>query len=196
MKIQELLEQHKTTTTDVRVPEATKKLDYSGWTVNGFFKCSWSDIESLEGSPDRVNGAFITSNTNIKSLIGAPSYVGGNFLCYSTPITSLEGAPKHIGGYLDCDSTNIISLHNVHKQVGYIGNALHLPSTLVSHVLGVLKIEGLEYIKFEEHLNRRDIDQEHAMVTMIINKYLSRSRNIHACQETLIEAGLKEYARL
>ena len=51
--------------------------------VSGNFYCYYTNLTSLEGSPQKV-GSFYCHNTNITSLDGAPEYVGG-FNCYNTP---------------------------------------------------------------------------------------------------------------
>jgi len=155
-----------------------------------YFDCSFTKIKSLKQGPSWVGGDFGCSDTNITSLEGAPSYVGGYFNCWNTKITSLEGGPSYVGGKLDCSGTNITSLHNIHKEIKHIGNRLLLPDTIKSHILGVMFIKGL----LEIRIHGGNIEQVQA--EQIINKHLKGDRNIHLAQEELLEAGLKEFAKL
>ena len=49
--------------------------------VKGSFDCSYNNIESLEGVPERVGGDFNCRSNNLESLEGAPKEVGGDFVC-------------------------------------------------------------------------------------------------------------------
>ncbi|MGI0076851.1 MAG: hypothetical protein ACREAU_05545, partial [Nitrosopumilaceae archaeon] len=158
--------------------------------VGGNFFCSNTKISSLEGAPSQVGGDFSCHNTNITSLEGAPSQVGGWFNCADTDITSLEGAPSQVGSNFISYKTNITSLHNIHKQIKHIGNKFYLSKTTNSNVIGVMFIRGLKSIEFHQR------SEEQKQVENIINRHLKRDRNIHDCQEELIEAGLSEYAKI
>jgi len=138
----------------------------------------------------KVLGNFSCSSTRISSLEGGPSYVGRDFYCSQTKIKSLEGGPSYVGGELLCWNTKIASLHNIHKQIKHIGRRLFISNTVKSHILGVMFIKGLDKIQ----INNGNIEQK--QVENIINKHLAGDRNVHDAQEELIEAGLKEYAKL
>jgi len=135
---------------------------------------------------------------NITTLVGykhkgkpiAGAKVLGNFNCYLTNISSLEGGPSYVGGDFICANTEIKSLHNIHKQIKHIGGAFSISNTVKSHILGVMFIKGLQKIEFY------DGNTEQKQVENIINKHLAGNRNIHLAQEELLEAGLKEYAKL
>ena len=73
--------------------------------VSGYFHCDYTNITSLEGSPQDVGRYFSCSDTKIISLKGGPKKVGGHFSCYGTKITSLEGAPEFVGGEFYCENT-------------------------------------------------------------------------------------------
>jgi len=138
----------------------------------------------------KVLGNFNCSHTNITSLEGGPSYVGGNFSCYGTNITSLEQVPSWVGGHFNCVVTKITSLHNIHKQIKHIGGQLYLSNTVKSHILGVMFITGLDKIEIDKG------NKIQKQVENIINKHLADDRNVHLVQEELLEAGLKEFAKL
>lgn len=175
MKLQELLEQQRVIKGDVRLPIKTINLNYEG----------------LPLSNAVIKGDFDVAYTAITSLEGSPSWVGGNFYCEHTKIRSLEGSPSWVGGNYNCDHTKITSLHNIHKQIKHIGGTLTLSDTIKSNVLGVVMIKELKGILFAAATT-----PEQKGVANIINKHLAGDRNVHACQEELIEAGLKEFAKL
>lgn len=169
MKLHDLFERQKFIEGPVEVPVNTTKLDYAGFVIKSNFVCSSSQITSLEGSP---------------------VFVGGYFSCSFTEITSLEGAPRYVGEDFTCYRTKIKSLLNVHKQIKHIGGSFQLPNTIKSNVLGVMYIKGLKSIQFDQRTKKQK------QVEIIINKHLSGDRDVHACQEELLEAGLGEYAKL
>lgn len=169
MKVKDLFEDQKIIEGNVRLPTETTKLNYKDTVVKGYFHCRYTNITSLEGAPKKVGDDFDCVNTNITSLKGAPEYVGGNF---------------------NCAYNNISSLHNIHNIIKYIGGRLILPETARSNVLGVVLIKGLQLIGFYNPSKKQH------QVESIINKHLKGDRDIHACQEELLEAGLTEFAKL
>jgi hypothetical protein len=136
--------------------------------VTGYFDCSSTNITSLKGAPKEVYGTFDCAYTKITSLIGAPNLVAGGFYCYHTNITSLKGIGKD---YL--------------QEVGGVIH-LNLCHNLTSHMLGIMRIKKLKKIYFDINIK----------VEAIFNKHLSSDRDIIACQEELMEAGFKEFAKL
>ena len=60
----------------------------------------------LDELPDfsniEVGGSFYCSYNQLTSLQGAPQRVGGDFDCYDNQLTSLQGAPKEVGGSFNC----------------------------------------------------------------------------------------------
>lgn len=176
---------------NVSLPGSTKKLNYKDFIAKGDFYCHSTLLTSLEGAPKRVEGSFGCDHTSIASLVGGPEYVGVNFNCSVTGITSLEGAPSYVGKDFICYATKMTSLHDIHKNVKHIGRECYLSGTIRSHILGVMFIKGLKKIEF---LSAAVFEQKEA--ERIINKHLKGDRNVHACQEELIDAGLSEYAKL
>ena len=135
----------------------------------------------------KQNNNFYFDDCNLTSLKGAPQEVGGSFYCYNNQLTSLEGAPQKVNGDFSCYDNPIKSLKGIGKTYmkeinGFI-NLDHCP--IESHMLGLLKVKGLTFIKFNQ--NRK--------VEEIINKHL-KTRDLLACQDELIENGLEEYAQL
>lgn len=175
MKLQDLVEKQRVIDYNVVVPAMTFKLGYKNAIIKGNFDCSHSEITTLNGAPSRVEN---------------------NFYCNFTNITSLKGAPSYVGGYFHCAYTNIESLHNVHKIIKYIGGRFILSNTIKSHMLGIMYIKGLVGIElYEQHIHPA-FAQEHSQLETIFNKHLEGKRNVHDCQEELLEAGLGEFAKL
>lgn len=190
MKIKEILEEQRVIEGDITLPEKTTKLDFEGATIKGNFTCYQTRVTSLKGAPSRVEGNCRFGALRLRSLKGCPSYVGGFFECSGTKITSLEGAPEYTGHDFWCGHTKIRSLHDVHKQIKYIGGSAYLSHTIISNVLGLILIKGLKKIGFVGP------NDAHIKVQLIINKHLKGDRDVHACQEEMLEAGLVEYAKL
>lgn len=142
------------------------------------------DATQLVG-PERCFGNFHCDDTKITSLQGASQRVEGSFDCSNTKITSLEGAPQYVGGNLICNDTNITSLQGAHKYLHtiIIRHVLFLP-TETTHLLGLLLCPGIQSIVGPG-------------CSEIMRKYLqSAERDIHLCQNELIQAGFIKQARL
>lgn len=160
--------------------------------VKGVFNCTKVGLESLVGSPHHVYQFFCSEN-KLASFEGSPDFIGGDFTCHSNLFTSFEGFPKYVeGGCYAHNNPKIKNLHNIHKNIGYIGNFLTVPSTVESHILGIMFIKGirLAYI-FGTH----GVNPGLTTALNIINKHLP-TKDIHAAHEELLDAGLEEFAQL
>lgn len=139
-----------------------------------------------------VAGDFSVSDTALVSLVGSPKVCGISFFCTNTKIQSFEGAPEIIKGSLVANGClNVHSLHNIHKHVKEIGGHFLIPETVATSILGLLKIRNLTSAPLFSEMS-----EELMKAGAIVNRHLKGDRNIHACQEELLEAGLKEFARL
>lgn len=101
----------------------------------------------------------------------------------------------------------IETFHDVHKYWNKIDGHFYLPITTKSSVLGLLLIKGLNRISMEtggtaswkikdpEQLKQKE---RVAKVIEILNAHLDDGKGdkLMDCQEELIKAGLKEYAKL
>ena len=102
--------------------------------VRGGFYCSYNKLKSLEGAPKEVGGyAFNCCNNQLTSLIGAPQKVGENFLCSKNKLTSLEGAPQKVGGRFDC---------SCNKLTSFIGGPQEVKRNLRCHNNKLTSLEG------------------------------------------------------
>jgi hypothetical protein len=86
--------------------------------VGGDFNCSYNNLTSLEGAPEKVEGFFNCYSNQLFSLEGAPDEVGGYFYCSGNNLISLEGAPKEVGGDFYCSGNNLKTLEGAPKEVG------------------------------------------------------------------------------
>ena len=86
--------------------------------TNGNIKCSYKQLSSLKGSPQKVDGYFDCNYNRLTSLKGAPKEVGRNFDCSYNKLTSLKGSPEKIGEKFLCDMNKLTSLKDGPKEVG------------------------------------------------------------------------------
>ena len=135
----------------------------------------------------KLHELFEDQERSVLSVMGKqPEHVNGSFFCSYNKLTSLEGAPSSVGGNLSCFNNKLTSLHNIHKQIKYIGGiATFNDNPIISHVLGLLLIDGL-----------KEVFLDNKKVRVILNKHLEGDRDVFACQEELIENGYEEFAQL
>ena len=151
--------------------------------VSGFFYCNNNNLTSLQGAPQSVSGDFFCYRNNLTSLQGAPQIVSGDFSCSGNNLPSLQGAPQIVSGDFFCSGNNLTSLHNIHKQIKSIKGSFICDNKIKSHILGLLLIRDLKKLE-----GIREVEH-------IINKHLI-DKDVHLCQEDLIEAGFAEMGKL
>ncbi len=136
-----------------------------------------------------VGDSFFCHQNLLTTLEGAPTSVGGTFWCMQNLLTTLEGAPTSVGGTFHCGDNQLTSLVGVHRHLKRIDSTLVIPCTIESGGIGLILVEGLEFIG------------THAGAVQpafkIINRYLGQGmKGVLRCQEELHDAGLEEFARL
>lgn len=110
-----------------------------------------------------------------------------DFECGNNFLTSLEGCPKIVKRDFDCNDNKLVSLKDIHKHVHEIGGNIYLEGNqITSHVLGLLKIKRLRAVRMSNNPN----------IEQIINRHLRGGRNLLACQEEMMDAGLDDFAQL
>ena len=147
-------------------------------------------VLSVMGQQADTQYSFYCDEKSLTSLKGAPNKVGVAFYCHNNNLTSLEGGPTVVGsedsmGFYNAECNNITSLHDVHKHIKSVKKLSFRDNDIKSHVLGLMKIEGLETVWID--------NQE---VEDIMCKHLQGARNIFDCQAELEDAGLEAYAQL
>ena len=86
--------------------------------VAGYFYCHSNNLTTLEGAPKKVKRSFYCSYNNLITLEGAPKKVEGSFDCHNNHLTTLEGAPEKVGGDFNCHSNNLTTLEGAPEKVG------------------------------------------------------------------------------
>ena len=132
------------------------------------FKASHMNLSSMVGCPKIVTDKFIVSHNNIRTLEGLPLNARVVDL-RNNPIESFEG----IGNLRDCQE-------------------IWVPCSITSNMLGLLKIKTLKKLFFDANFNVNSSEFHAAF--KIIKYHFDNGRNLLACQEELIDAGLKDYA--
>ena len=172
-----------------------KQLPVQFGKVDGDFVCNGGELVTLKGSPRYVNGNYYVHHNRLKDFQYSPEEVTGN-VSYDNneEVTSIEGIVPKIGGDLFMENLpKLENLHNIHKHVTALGYGLfgsgHIKTDgtpLKSNVLGLLLIKGLD----EVTLANKELSK-------LINKYLkSEEKDLHMCQEELIESGFGMEAKL
>jgi len=158
-----------------------RQLPISFGTVEGNFRCQFTNLASLVGAPHHVDGHFLCSHSELTSLEGAPKHVGGQFNCDHNKLHSLLGAPKHVGGTFDCEYNWLTSLEGVPEHVGDEFWCTWNPE------LPVLRLLTYAYLH---------MDNAPQPVSDIMHKYTGQGKPgaIKAAAE-LIRAGYKGNAR-
>lgn len=158
--------------------------------VSENFVCSNLRLTSLRNSPRSVGRNFSVQLNLLTSLEGGPEKVGGTFSINENPVTSLEYAPREMDSLM-LRRTKISSLKNIHKQIREIHWDIYLENKPMTNILGLMLVKGLQEVILDTHTNTKT-----DKAVKILNKHLVVGRDIHACQEEMLEAGLSEYAKL
>ena len=174
------------------------KEDHSKDILNGqFFATDLGAYElvSLRGIYKRINGSLdLEGCKGLESLEYCPKIIGYDLdLGYCT-LDSLEYCADKIGNILTlrgCE--NLTSLEGIGREYCFeVGRTIYLSEAITSHLLGILKIEGLDNGLEIPY----DATNELRAAAIIINRHLKSGRNINKCKSELKEAGLEEYAQL
>jgi hypothetical protein len=151
-----------------------------------------------------VDVADSVSLRNYKASAEFPIQFGkvtGNFDMGLAYVKTLKGVPTYIGGDFDCSNTGIMSMSGIDKLIRHVSGSFNCASffnqgdpsfrnTGVTHVLGILLIEGVTHIRVDS--SRGSLK---GPVDKIMNKYLGTG-DIISCQDELIDAGFILQARL
>ena len=135
-----------------------------------------------------------------KIPVPCPHTIKKSLNCMHNDLNSFEHFPKNVYGEdgIDVSYNNFSSLKDIHKHLhsvtGKDGIILsHNP--LKSHLLGLLKINGLKKVVLTDASGSKALHE----AQRIINKYLpgnGSNKDIMDCQSDLLDAGLDEYAQL
>lgn len=137
----------------------------------------------------KVDGDFMIASGELGTFENGPQDVNGDFVFAGNPIqTGCVGLPARVNGSVDLSGsvTNLQGIHKILRQMNGEFTCIQESKPLESHALGLLMIRGLTKV------NLRPTQLEE-----ILNKHLqAEERDVNACQEDLVEAGLTAFAKL
>ena len=127
----------------------------------------------------------------INSLEGCPE-TARYFSCSRNPLTSFEHTPKNVKSFSAVEMPNITSLKGFDKIVKKAESVYFNKTPLVSNVLCLLNIEGLQEITIAWGKGSPDLFKAQA----ILRDALKNGKDIFDCQEQMLDAGLEDFAKL
>ena len=134
----------------------------------------------------KVEGSFtISGSPHLVNLKGSPDFVGKSFSAINCPnLRTPDFAPMHCG--LDFRiHGSVKTFHNINSYVKHIGRVL-TASNDTTNLLGILFIEGIRHINIDDG----------GPIDSILNKYMKMPyKDLHKCQEEMLDAGLSAQAR-
>jgi hypothetical protein len=180
----------------------TLKIQQDGSIVDNKSRFVLKDSMLIDGYfPIKLQSVKMLSvmSSDLKSFINFPDQIIGNkgltsslfFSIFNKHLTSLAGLNiKSVDGAIDFSLLLNLKLSNIHKHIKSLNGELVIPQHYKGPLLGVLNIANLKRVTV--HTSGKE-----QPALDIINDYIqSGNKDIIACQEELIEAGLKDYAKL
>jgi hypothetical protein len=151
-------------------------------------------LEDLKGCPAKISaGMTIYDASVLKSLEGMPRRIGGTLTIQKCPnLTSLDGIAQYVNNVSLMQLPNIKSLSGIHKQIKQCNGWFSINDDCKGAILGLLRIPGIDHISSGGGWTVEKLTDLQRAVA-ILNMFL-KSKNILACQEKLIDNGLKDYA--
>jgi hypothetical protein len=109
-------------------------------------------------------------------------------------LSSYDGFPKTITR-LYLGNTGVNSITELAKNVNRLNTLILVGDTEFSGLLSALKIPGLTHFSFEGTRDSSKLSEKLQKAVEIVHRHL-QTKDIAECMDELIEAGLKEYAKL
>ena len=81
------------------------------------FNCSYNNLSSLAGSPDKVRGAFLCQGNQLQSLDKGPGEVWGRYDCSYNKLTDLKGLPEQLRRGFTCTHNLLTTLEGAPKYM-------------------------------------------------------------------------------
>ena len=162
--------------------------------VNNDVIISFKKLTHIPIQFGKVNGDFNCNNNELSSLKGAPQYIGGNFWFYKNQIKILSTETKimYVGKEVDFEINPLTSLSGIHKIFKHVKKTMIIPSTIQSHILGLILIRDLVHVV---NPTSSALTSSLKAAIEIINKHLKTDRDPMLAQRDLMKAGLREFAR-
>jgi len=85
--------------------------------IKGYFDCSYNQLVTLEGGPEKVGRSFYCYNNQLTTLEGSPKKVGGGFNCQKNQLVTLKGGPEKVGGDFYCYNNPNLPLLEIIKFI-------------------------------------------------------------------------------
>lgn len=143
-----------------------------------------SRLKSFEGFPDRIS-ARGSKEYGTAALVA---------ITINNELQTLDGISRQINGDLRLGLCHNINWSNAHKHFDYIDGFVTVSNSYNGPMLWALKIPKLRMLHFD---SISKATPEQAQLMSILAKHLrTPERNVLACQEELIDNGLKDYAEL
>jgi hypothetical protein len=146
-------------------------------------------LTSFEGFPDEITGQFTKDTKYAFSNVAlwlAPSLEG---------IKSWKHFPAKVNGDVSIGGLPHLSLVDLPNYLKEMDGILNISQDYEGPLLSVFKIKGCKSVFIENYMNSfRNSDVRKAVI--IVNKYLHGDRNVLECQEELMNAGFKEFAKM
>jgi len=136
---------------------------------------------------------FDVSECKLISLLGSPRLVSGHFNASDNLLDSLEGIPQIINGSINLSNNpKLKSLSGIHKKLKSVGMEFLIPETIKTGILSLMMVKELKSVQ----LIGPKVIPGLSDALKILNRHLRKDRDVLACQEELISAGFKEFAKL
>ena len=146
---------------------------------------------------DRINLLRCEDIKSLMSLKGCPEKIHLNIIVERCEnLRSLEYAPMEVVSSAYFFDTNIQSLAGIGKNyLRKIGKYLYLPDSIKSNILGLFLIKGVDTIHFDDNNEYENNKPLHEVIN-IFYRVRRDGEGLLECKEELMNAGLKEYAKL
>ena len=162
--------------------------------VEGDVNISSRDLTYIPVKFGHIEGSFHAHHNQLTNFHNVPWFVKDILGLGGNKIVSFDGANKTIiGRTLDLSiNPKLESLHNMHKHISSIGFELIIPMGL-SNLLSIFFIKDLRLITISKI--GKTVNSPETQLEYIISKHL-RTKDVHKCQEELLEAGFDREARV
>lgn len=175
----------------MKINKVIKKLDIYPHNINSFNSWLYLKNSGYWNTEEVGNSLSCDKDDRLHSLKESPKIINGIFNCSGVRLHSLEGSPLIVRGNYQADNNELTSLKDIHKQIKEIHGTFSVRhNPIISNILGVLLIKNLEFFDISANHNDK------IKINMIIDHHIQGDRDVLACQEELISAGYKEYAKL
>ena len=167
------------------------------------FATGWIKLQELRFSklPVDIDSScnLTILHTKLTSLVGIPLLVKGR-LWIDAGFLSLEELNTQVEDVVFLASSKLTSLNKISKNIHSVsGGVITFDAPIQSHILDLLRVVGLQQVEISPNARLIKNTERQSLSTAfaIINNHLNtEERDVLSCQQELIAAGLKEFAKL